>query len=416
MKARTLLLMIMCYLLVDEIAFSQQGWVQVTNPQSPLPLYGVYFKDINTGVVSNYKTTNSGLNWTQTDANTGNSMCFLNSLTGYRASTVITKTTNLGDNWMLQTNPANALYGISFTDINTGYACGSFGKIIKTTNSGNNWTQIFSPVPNDYVLVGIHFRNAVTGYFVGYKLFTFESVFIRTTNGCSTYTVQNFQASTTFAAIYFIDDNTGFIGGKGVIYKTINAGTSWSLLTSPTINQLSSIYFPDAVVGYMSGYSGTIIKTTNGGSSWFQQTSTTNLDLKSVYFINENSGFICGNSVVLRTTDGGGPPIGIKPTGSPVPDKFELFQNYPNPFNPTTKIKFDVATPPQPSPKERESGIVRLVIYDVLGREVAVLVNEKLSPGTYEVEFDATNYPSGVYLYILTAQNFSMTRKLVLLK
>jgi hypothetical protein len=81
-----------------------------------------------------------------------------------------------------------------------------------------------------------------------------------------------------------------------------------------------------------------------------------------------------------------------------VPKYFSLSQNYPNPFNPTTKIKFD--TPPQPSPKGREQW-VRLLIYDILGREITTLVNQQLKPGTYEVEWDGSNFPSGVYFYKL---------------
>jgi hypothetical protein len=116
--------------------------------------------------------------------------------------------------------------------------------------------------------------------------------------------------------------------------------------------------------------------------------------------------------------------IGIKPISNEVPKKFALFQNYPNPFNSNSKIKYQIATPPQPSPKERGFGIVRLVVFDVLGREVATLVNELLKPGTYEVVFDGSKYPSGVYYYKLTTtavagsstESFSETKRMVLLK
>ncbi len=111
----------------------------------------------------------------------------------------------------------------------------------------------------------------------------------------------------------------------------------------------------------------------------------------------------------------------IFPVSQEVPTQFSLSQNYPNPFNPSTKIKFD--TPPPPSPKGREQW-VRLIIYDILGRETAVLVNEWLHPGTYEVEWDASNFPSGVYFYKLLTTDasaplsikFTETRKMVLVK
>jgi hypothetical protein len=94
------------------------------------------------------------------------------------------------------------------------------------------------------------------------------------------------------------------------------------------------------------------------------------------------------------------------------PFSFSLSQNYPNPFNPTTKIKFNVSS----DSRFRGNDNVTLKIYDVLGREIAILVNEQLSPGTYEVEWDGSNYPSGVYFYRLTAENYSETKRMVLLK
>jgi len=92
-------------------------------------------------------------------------------------------------------------------------------------------------------------------------------------------------------------------------------------------------------------------------------------------------------------------------------DMFSLGQNYPNPFNPVTKIRFDI-----PSNEKRETSNVKLVIYDLLGREIATLVNGRYKPGTYEVNWDAANYPSGIYFYTLTSGNFSDTKKMILLK
>jgi hypothetical protein len=93
------------------------------------------------------------------------------------------------------------------------------------------------------------------------------------------------------------------------------------------------------------------------------------------------------------------------------PEKFVLEQNYPNPFNPTTKIRYSV-----PSDVKREMLNVVLNVYDVLGREVATLVNEEKDAGVYEVEFDGTNFSSGIYLYRLNTGNFSTVRKMILLK
>ena len=89
-----------------------------------------------------------------------------------------------------------------------------------------------------------------------------------------------------------------------------------------------------------------------------------------------------------------------------MPDEFVLYQNYPNPFNPTTKIKFTIP----------DFGFTTLKIYDVLGNEIATLVNEEKSPGNYSVEFNAGKLASGVYIYTLKAGAFRGTKKLVLLK
>ena len=81
-------------------------------------------------------------------------------------------------------------------------------------------------------------------------------------------------------------------------------------------------------------------------------------------------------------------------------------QNYPNPFNPTTTIKYSI--------KEKSS--VELKIYDLLGSEIAALVNEEKAPGNYDVSFDASSLSSGVYLYTIKAGSFVQTRKMLLMK
>ncbi|MEJ2196544.1 MAG: T9SS type A sorting domain-containing protein, partial [Ignavibacteriaceae bacterium] len=88
------------------------------------------------------------------------------------------------------------------------------------------------------------------------------------------------------------------------------------------------------------------------------------------------------------------------------PSKFELSQNYPNPFNPGTKIKYSIPT----------EGYVSLKVYDVLGDEIASLVNEEKPAGDYDVEFNAIELPSGIYFYQLRVKGFIATRKMLLLK
>ncbi len=103
--------------------------------------------------------------------------------------------------------------------------------------------------------------------------------------------------------------------------------------------------------------------------------------------------------------------VGLNQISTEIPHEYSLSQNYPNPFNPMTKLKFDVM-----SNVKGQMSNVRLTVFDVLGKLVEVLVDGQLSPGTYEVDFDGSNLPSGVYYYILEAEDFSMTKKMVLIK
>jgi hypothetical protein len=108
------------------------------------------------------------------------------------------------------------------------------------------------------------------------------------------------------------------------------------------------------------------------------------------------------------------PPVGVKEL-STSPAACILEQNNPNPFNPVTSIKYRTCAE-SPSPSEGEGFRVRLVVYDILGREIATLVNEEQAPGEYTVQFDAARIPSGTYFYELRAGNFRAVKKMVLLK
>jgi hypothetical protein len=98
--------------------------------------------------------------------------------------------------------------------------------------------------------------------------------------------------------------------------------------------------------------------------------------------------------------------VSVTPVSSKIPDKFSLYQNYPNPFNPVTKIKFDLPS----------ANNVRIEVYDILGRAVATLVNQYLKAGSYEVDFNASGYSSGVYFCKLQTGGFVDTKKMIINK
>lgn len=101
-----------------------------------------------------------------------------------------------------------------------------------------------------------------------------------------------------------------------------------------------------------------------------------------------------------------GSTIGIEPVSNEVPAEFVLSQNYPNPFNPVTNINFSI-------PK---AGIVKLVVFDAAGKQVAKLVNKQLSAGTYKYDFNASHLSSGIYFYRLETAGFTDVKKMTLVK
>lgn len=98
--------------------------------------------------------------------------------------------------------------------------------------------------------------------------------------------------------------------------------------------------------------------------------------------------------------------VGIMKLGNEIPNDYKLEQNYPNPFNPTTKVKFHLS----------KMSDVRLKVFDIVGREIITLVNERINSGTYETEFNGENYPSGIYFYRLESGSNIEVKKMSLIK
>jgi hypothetical protein len=142
-----------------------------------------------------------------------------------------------------------------------------------------------------------------------------------------------------------------------------------------------------------------ISKSINGGATWTNQNSGTGNDLWSVYFTDENKGWAVGSfGTILHTTNGDVTFIEDE-NNFAQPEIFLLQQNYPNPFNPGTKISWQT-----------------LKVYDILGNEVATLVNEYKDAGYHEIEFNAAGLSSGVYFYRIQVGDFIETKKMVLLR
>ncbi len=170
-------------------------------------------------------------------------------------------------------------------------------------------------------------------------------------------------------------------------------------------------------------------RSTDNGLSWLSDFRLTNDTNESRYPSITLSGatvhilwtdYRYGNYEILYKRNPSGNSVKVNFINSILPSKFALYQNYPNPFNPVTKIRFDI---PMDSRFEERAALrvrgndnVVLKIYDVLGKEVATLVNEGLQPATYEVKWDASGFTSGLYFCRLESNGYSITRKMVLLK
>ena len=154
---------------------------------------------------------------------------------------------------------------------------------------------------------------------------------------------------------------------------------------------------------------GSIKVSSNGGLNWNQtanQNGSINFSLNSICLQNNKKGFIAGNyGIILKANGFFSPIIGIQNNNSNL-QSFSLSQNYPNPFNHVTNIKFSI-------PK---TGLVKLTVYDATGREIAALFNGELSAGTYSYDFDASQLTSGIYFYRLESNEFTQTKKMVLIK
>jgi photosystem II stability/assembly factor-like uncharacterized protein len=392
----------------------------------------MYFASEQTGYISTsynkqiFRTTNGCISWDTvfTAPENISSINFLNSSTGYLAggsnyySGFIYKTTNGCLSWTPQIYfQYQPIRKIRFLNDQDGYALMDGGKILKTTNGGNNWDSITAGGSND-----LSFINTATGFVSGYGRVC------KTTNGGLNWAYYTISSNANLYAICFINSTTGFVSGyynyNGSLYKTTDQGATWNLvITNFFTGTMGRIMFINSSTGFIiSSNTNRMFKTTDAGITWGYQDMFAG-GLGNMYFLTSSTGFIGGsNGNLLKTTNGGGNFVGInKQYTSTIPENFSLSQNYPNPFNPVTTIKFAL---PQARNGRDRSLQVRVIIYDVLGREITTLVNQQLQPGEYSVTWDASKYPSGVYLYVLSTgepslrsgQSFTDSKKMVLIK
>ncbi len=315
----------------------------------------------------------------------------------------------------------------------------------RSNDGGNTWTtdMRLSNTAGSSNMPGI----AVSGSNVHVSWYdstngNWEIYYKRSTNGGTSWGADTRLTNNAYSSFYptiAVSGSTVHIawtdnrnGPLSILYKrSTNGGTSWGSDVSMVKHNQYSLFPSLAVNGstvhlVFQNLSNNLDicykKSTNSGATWGSGTWGTQVQLTNnasdsqipsiavsgpdihIFFRDNRDGnnemYYKRNSTVLAR------PIKITESNSLTPNAYSLSQNYPNPFNPSTKIKFALPN----------NSLAKLVVFDALGREIETLVNEQLNAGTYEVNWVASNYPSGVYFYKFATGDFSQTSKMLLVK
>lgn len=352
-------------------------------------------------------------------------MFFINDNVGYAtfSNRMIAKTTDGGNTWkavlpdLMDFN--QICYGLYFFNELSGYVVGKVGNkidaIYKTTDGGQNWdikTNILKANLKD-----VAFGNEKTGAIVadGFKG-------LYTTDGGETWNISKFNnvpagRTPNIVKVEFLSPTDAVAIGSACMLKSSDGGANWNWITTEgLIENLTGLSFFTSLKGWAVGTStGTsaspkklgIYETNDGGASWAYITDTTVFNYKETItgVGADKSGklWICSPKGTIFTNN---PTVGVNRSKDQMPKDFALQQNYPNPFNPSTVIEYSLP----------EFSSVSLNVYDMLGRQVAKLLNEYQGAGAHKVNFNASGLPSGIYFYSLNANGRVMTRKMSVIK
>ncbi|MGB5528862.1 MAG: YCF48-related protein [Ignavibacteriaceae bacterium] len=333
--------------------------------------------------------------------------------------TVILKTTNGGSNWFAEDfqDSSALMRTIFFFDSLNGFIGGSY--IAHTSDGGTSWTRaiVDSNMISGFPVYEFNFYNRQFGFACGGRI-DIAGVVWRTTNFGLNWAAQGISPDEIFDifildslnAISLSGDPEGFYGISKL--NTSDAGLNWNFEDLFFYGLSFTIDFRTYNEGWSaSGYK--FLFTSDRGETWSEVETPDSAVIYDLQFVDARYGYAVGqDGVILK--------FGLE--NEPTPTKeFILYQNYPNPFNPSTKIKFTI---PMVETNRNASLLTTLRVYDVLGNEIAKLVNEEKSAGIYEVEFIPRGLVSGVYFYQLEAgdpsissgQSFIQTKKMVYLR
>jgi photosystem II stability/assembly factor-like uncharacterized protein len=392
------------------------------------------FFDANTGIISytntlpptSYRTTNSGQNWILMGNYYMNGFNKLDSNTMYAIGSMgIHRTFNKGLTWdSVSFFTGFGPTGLSFINKDTGWAttADGFAKwILKTTDGGITFNTLATGIGGGQIYF---LKYKINGEYYGWC--TDYSAVYKTTNSGQNWTFLG-GPPYDIEQLTMYNENIGWICASDTnAYKTTNGGLSWIAKPMPRppnlfMNFINRIIIINSNLLYGIGGSryfgpgigdGIIWKSTNGGNNWgYQQPDTAYPITKylAIDFIDSNTGWAYGYASQggVHTTNGGGQILKITNTSEQITNQYKLYQNYPNPFNPATSIKYKVESKKH----------IKLIVFNILGKEIATLVNEKQKTGEYEVSFNALTLATGIYYYALYADGVRIdARKMVVIK
>ncbi len=297
---------------------------------------------------------------------------------------------------------------LHFFNTKDGVAASAYAYL--TSDGGNTWTRGDTTArfmgPTD-----VSFPSRSQGWIVGAaSRFALDVGHIaHSTDGGYSWTFQKRYPPVLYA-VCFVDTLKGFAvgtdgvtGASGQLQRTTDGGVNWNgslvLYTGP----LYDVAFADSSRGWIASALGNILSTVDGGSTWNLETTGVHVPLRKI-------NVLCKEGVIIVCGDGGtilkkGIVDKVAETRE-LPREFFLSQNYPNPFNPSTKISYSVS----------KQGLVTVRIFDVIGRELATLVDERKQAGTYTVEWNASGFSSGMYFYRIIAGEFVETKRMLLIR
>jgi len=285
----------------------------------------------------------------------------------------------------------------------------------RTSDGGATWTKVTTGLTNVDVMA---FATSGPNLFAG----TLSGVFLSTDYGSNwTPAKTGLTANIVFALATAGSNLYGATTPSGLFLST-NNGTNWSSVAS-NLGTMVVHCLASSGTNVFAGTDSGVYLSSNNGTYWLHVNSglptkaqVHSLTVTSTYILAGTDSFGVWQRPISELV------TSVEEPSTGMTTEFRLEQNYPNPFNPTTKLRYVVGRVVAPSP-ERSRGVegpaalhVKLAVYDLLGREVAVLVDEAQQPGSYEVRFDGGKLASGVYLYQLRVGEFSETRKFILMR